>query len=147
MGTQNMEYAGFWVRVAAALVDILLIGVITSPLLNLIYGPAYWHSPDLIAGPWDFLLSSLFPAVAVIAFWIYRSATPGKILFKLRIVDASTGERASNGQLIGRYFGYSVSVVPLLLGIIWVGCDRRKQGWHDKLAGTLVIREPADPSH
>ncbi len=45
--------------------------------------------------------------------------------------------------MIGRYFGYYVSILPLMLGIIWVGIDKRKQGWHDKLAGTVVIRAGA----
>jgi uncharacterized RDD family membrane protein YckC len=41
---------------------------------------------------------------------------------------------------VGRYLGYFVSAIPLFLGLIWVGIDGRKQGWHDKLAGTVVIR-------
>ncbi|MGZ8994756.1 MAG: RDD family protein, partial [Burkholderiaceae bacterium] len=44
------------------------------------------------------------------------------------------------GQSIGRYFGYYVSTIPLLIGLIWVAFDSRKQGWHDKLAGTVVVR-------
>jgi uncharacterized RDD family membrane protein YckC len=60
--------------------------------------------------------------------------------FSARIVDAATGERPSNGQLVGRYFAYFVSTIPMGLGLIWVAFDKRKQGWHDKLAGTVVIR-------
>jgi uncharacterized RDD family membrane protein YckC len=55
-------------------------------------------------------------------------------------VDEKTGGKPSTGQLIGRYLGYYVSILPLMLGIIWVGIDKRKQGFHDKLAGTLVVR-------
>ncbi len=47
----------------------------------------------------------------------------------------------SNGQAIGRYLAYYVSSIPLGLGLLWVAFDRRKQGWHDKLAGTFVIRK------
>jgi uncharacterized RDD family membrane protein YckC len=43
--------------------------------------------------------------------------------------------------LIGRYLGYYDSTIPFLLGLMWVGIDKRKQGWHDKLAGTVVIRD------
>ena len=57
-----------------------------------------------------------------------------------RIVDAKTGDKPSTGQLIGRYFAYYVSVIPLFLGMVWVAFDPRKQGWHDKLAGTVVVR-------
>ena len=59
---------------------------------------------------------------------------------KLKIVDAKTGKKLSTGQAIGRYFAYLVSMIPLGLGFIWIGIDSRKQGWHDKLAGTVVIK-------
>ena len=57
-----------------------------------------------------------------------------------KIVDGQTGGKASTSQLVGRYFGYFISGIPLGLGIIWIAFDRRKQGWHDKLAGTVVVR-------
>ena len=82
----------------------------------------------------------MLPAVAVILFWIYRQATPGKMAVSARIVDSRTGGRPSTGQLIGRYFAYYVSILPLMAGIIWVAFDARKQGWHDKLANTVVVR-------
>jgi uncharacterized RDD family membrane protein YckC len=62
------------------------------------------------------------------------------MLTGLAIVDAQTGGKPSTAQLIVRYLGYYVASIPLLLGIIWVGFDKRKQGWHDKMAGTVVIR-------
>ena len=77
----------------------------------------------------------------MIVFWIVKSATPGKILLEITIVDAETGGKPSNAQLIGRYFAYYVSALPIMLGFIWVGFDKRKQGWHDKLAGTLVVKQ------
>jgi uncharacterized RDD family membrane protein YckC len=90
--------------------------------------------------PANILVNGVLPAVAVIVFWIYRQATPGKMAIGAKIVDEKTGGKPSTGQLIGRYFAYYVSTIPLLLGLIWVGIDARKQGWHDKLAGTLVVR-------
>ena len=66
------------------------------------------------------------------------------MVFKLSIVDAKTGQKASNRQLIGRYLAYCISIIPLGLGLIWVGIDQRKQGWHDKLSGTLVIKNIQD---
>lgn len=137
----DLEYAGFWIRVGASLIDSILLMIIIIPLISLVYGESYWMSENFFHGFWDLILNYLFPAVAVILFWIYRSATPGKMAFRLKIVDAQTGGAVSSGRLIGRYLGYYVSMIPLFLGLIWVGIDRRKQGWHDKLAGTLVIRE------
>lgn len=140
--TQPLQYAGFWIRVVASLIDTVLIVAITFPLLYSIYGSDYFD-PDqtgFIAGPADFLISWVFPAVAIILFWISRQATPGKMALSLRIVDADTGGKLSVGQSVGRYFGYFVSAIPLFMGLIWVAFDKRKQGWHDKLAHTVVIR-------
>ena len=55
------------------------------------------------------------------------------------IVDAATGGKPGNRQLLIRYIGYYLSTIPLLLGLVWVAVDPRKQGWHDKLAGTVVV--------
>lgn len=142
MPEQNVEYAGFWVRVGAMIIDTVLIMIVLIPLLVAIYGWAYFEAANtgLFAGPADFLLSWVAPAVAVVVFWIYRQATPGKMALSIRIVDATTGSPPSTGQCVGRYFAYFVSIFPLGLGLLWVAFDKRKQGWHDKLAGTVVIR-------
>jgi len=139
---QNIEYAGFWIRVWASIIDSILIGLVSFPLLIWIYGMAYFDSETtgIIAGPADFLISWIFPAVAVLVFWTYKSATPGKMVISAKIVDAQTGDKPSTGQLIGRYLSYFISSIPLGLGIIWVAFDKKKQGWHDKLAGTVVVR-------
>jgi len=140
MDHNGVEWAGFWIRVGASLIDTILLLLIITPILTSIYGVTYWLSDAWLKGTWDFVLSYLFPAVAAVIFWIYKSATPGKMALKLTIVDARTGAKPSTGQFIGRYLGYYVSAIPLCLGFIWVGIDRRKQGWHDELAGTVVIR-------
>ncbi|HEX7438367.1 MAG TPA: RDD family protein [Caldimonas sp.] len=137
------EYAGFWIRVWAALIDTVLILFVTLPLLGALYGWDYAFESSVDGGtfrPTEFAITWLLPAIAVLVFWRYRSATPGKMVIGARIVDATTGEPPSTWQLIGRYLGYYVSSIPLCLGLIWVGFDRRKQGWHDKLANTVVIR-------
>lgn len=135
----ELKYAGFWVRVGAAIIDSILIAVITIPILWSIYGSDYFKSEKIINGFWDFIISWVFPALAIIVFWIYRSATPGKIVLGLKIVDAATGDKPSLGQCVIRYLGYYVSIIPLCLGLIWVGFDKKKQGWHDKIAGTYVV--------
>jgi len=136
----EQEYAGFWIRTWASIIDTVLILLIIWPILTSIYGVEYWQSTSFVQGTWDVLLNYILPAIAVIVFWSYKSATPGKMLTNLTIVDAKGGGKPSTGQLIGRYLGYYVSMLPLFLGIIWVGIDKRKQGWHDKLAGTVVIK-------
>jgi len=137
----NLEYAGFWIRVGAAIIDSILMVIIILPILTAIYGEEYWMSEAFFLGFWDVLLNYILPAIVVVIFWIYKSATPGKMVTGLMIVDAKTGGKPTTGQLIGRYFAYYVSMLPLFMGIIWVGIDKRKQGWHDKLAGTVVVRK------
>ena len=137
----DLEYVGFWLRVGAAIIDTLLISIIIFPLLWAIYGPVYLTSDRLIQGPLDFLISWVGPAVAVVLFWIARQATPGKMAIGARIVDAKTGGTPTNVQLVVRYLGYYVAMIPLFIGIVWVAFDARKQGWHDKLAGTVVVRK------
>jgi len=136
----EQEYAGFWIRTWASIIDTVLILLIIWPILTGIYGVEYWQSTSFVQGTWDVLLNYILPAIAVIIFWSYKSATPGKMVTNLTIVDAKSGGKPSTGQFIGRYLGYYVSMLPLFLGIIWVGIDKRKQGWHDKLAGTVVIK-------
>jgi uncharacterized RDD family membrane protein YckC len=141
MNEPQPEYVGFWARVGAAIIDTILAMVIVAPLLTYFYGAEYWiRTGSLIAGPADLLLNWILPAIAVILFWIYRQATPGKMAIGAKIVDEKTLGKPSTGQLVIRYLGYYVSIIPLMLGILWVGFDARKQGWHDKLAGTLVVR-------
>ena len=151
MNASELEYVGFWLRVWASVVDTFLLMLVVLPLALAIVGQSYLTDERMIKGPVGFLLEWLFPAAAVLAFWIARQATPGKMAINARIVDAATGANPTTGQFIGRYLAYYVSMIPLFLGFIWVGFDRRKQGWHDKLAGTVVVRPkqksgPADVS-
>ena len=113
---------------------------IVLPLVTAIYGAAYWDNTTLVMGPADFVINWLLPAAFVLALWIKLSATPGKMAVRAIIVDARTGGKPSTRQFIIRYLGYYVSMIPLFLGILWVGFDARKQGWHDKLAGTVVVQ-------
>jgi uncharacterized RDD family membrane protein YckC len=143
MQNEGIEYAGFWVRTGATIIDTLLTMLVTFPLTIYLYGWDYFSAENkgFFAGPADFLISWVFPAVAVIMFWSLKQATPGKMAISAKIVDADTGKPASTPQLIGRYFAYILSTLPLCLGFFWVAFDKRKQGWHDKLAGTVVIKK------
>lgn len=140
--TEPVHYAGFWIRVVASLIDTVLVLIITFPLVYAVYGKDYFdpEATGLVTGPADFLITWVLPAVAVILFWLSRQATPGKMALSLRIVDADSGGALSMRQCVVRYLGYFVSSIPLCLGLIWVAFDRRKQGWHDKLAHTVVIK-------
>ncbi len=137
MNEVPVQYVGFWARVGASIIDSILMAIILVPIGRIFLGDVTMWDWD---NPANILVNGVLPAIAVVVFWIYRQATPGKMAIGAKIVDEKTLGKPSTGQLIGRYFAYYVSTIPLLLGLIWVGIDARKQGWHDKLAGTLVIR-------
>jgi uncharacterized RDD family membrane protein YckC len=133
-----MQYVGFWVRVAASLVDTIALVAITSLLGYAVFGTAYDSG---LSGGWgDLLISLVLPAALVIGLWSRLQSTPGKMIFKARIVDADTGAEPGAGQWLLRYAGYFVSTLGLCIGFFWIGIDPRKQGWHDKMANTVVVR-------
>ena len=149
--TETLVYAGFWWRVLASAIDQILITIALIPILLIVYGGVNFDLSAIDQGAidqraidqglGDLLLSVLVPAIIVLVFWAARSATPGKMVISARIVCADTGERPTTGQFVIRYLGYYLSLLPLALGFVWIAVDPRKQGWHDKLAGTVVVRK------
>lgn len=154
MNSTDLEYVGFWPRVGAQVIDTIIVLVITTVLLLLIPGgspdmdldqllaadPADLSIDTLLPGPVDVLVGFVLPAIAIVWLWRRREATPGKMAIGARVVDAKTGRAITAVQGVVRWFGYWLSAVPLCLGFLWVAIDPRRQGWHDKLAGTVVVR-------
>ena len=138
--SREPKYVGFWMRLFAFFIDSLILTVIIALILIAIFGRNYIQLSMQGKTLWaDILFQVVLPALAAILFWRYRGATPGKMLISARIVDARTFGPPSTGKLVGRYFAYLASIIPLFLGFLWIAFDKRKQGWHDKLAGTVVI--------
>lgn len=139
---RDFKYVGFWKRVLASAIDTIILVAVIVPLLLAIYGTRYFELASLgggLAGIWDAFLQIVLPAVAAILFWKYRGATPGKMAISAKIVDAGSGGPPATGRLVARYFAYLVSLIPLGLGFLWIAIDRRKQGFHDKIANTVVV--------
>ena len=135
-----MDYGGFWVRVFAYLVDIIPLSIVLlvtsmvagEPLFGDDYAPErYWVS-DLVR---------LIAGIAYFARFESSSyqATPGKMAVGLIVVD-ETGRRISFLRASGRYFAKVLSALILLIGFILVAFTARKQGLHDMIASTLVVR-------
>lgn len=145
-----LSYAGFWRRLLAFFIDYLLLTALLAPLLFLVYGRGYflWLAEVdglfEIYGVADLLLSKLLPFLLLVMLWRRLGATPGKILLDCRVVDAQTLEALSLRSAIIRAAGYILSALPVYLGFLWMAIDKRKQGLHDKLAGTLVMHDPDD---
>ena len=136
------EYAGFWIRFWAFMIDTLLLLVIITPLLYAVYGEEMASTSSLSF--WNVMIQYVMPMVATVWLWRARSATPGKMLLSLKIVDKDTGQKLTNTQCVVRYFSYILSMLPLLLGFIWVGFDSKKQSFHDKLANTVVLKDKSN---
>jgi len=166
------EYVGFWKRLLAFFIDVLVIVVVLFPLMMALYGGGYLdrlsaefaailtQSGDpnadvarilnVLTRP-DSAIAALLDirvqialVIATIVLWRFRGATPGKMMVKARIVNADTLQKPSTAQLTGRFFAYLVSFIPACLGFLWIAFDKRKQGWHDKLAGTVVVLDKKD---
>lgn len=132
----RVELAGFWLRFAAQLLDLiwlLPLAMLLGVLAQIVNGGEMSIGGEVMA--------NLINALVVLLFWAERQGTPGKLVLGLRIVDAETGSVPRLGRLVLRYVGYLLSALPLGLGYLWMLWDGRRQTWHDKLAGTLVVRE------
>ncbi len=126
---KEFRYAGFWIRVLANLIDSLIFSI----LFSLFFSVAM-QSESLAS----LSLQSLVSAVYTICFWVYFSATPGKMVLGLKVIKTD-GSEVGWKEAVIRYLGYIVSSIPFGLGFLWVAFDKRKQGWHDKMAGTYVV--------
>jgi uncharacterized RDD family membrane protein YckC len=73
-------------------------------------------------------------------FWATSGRTPGKAILGLRIVRTDGG-KLGLGKAIVRLIGYAISGIVIYLGFLWILWDKEKQGWHDKIAGTYVIKK------
>ena len=92
-----------------------------------------------------FYAVAMFITDMIYFIWFHGSVgqTPGKMLLGLRVIQAS-GETMTFGVAFLRWVGTLVSSLFLSLGYLWIAFDGKKQGWHDKIAATLVIRTTSD---
>jgi uncharacterized RDD family membrane protein YckC len=135
-GQGRVELAGLGARLLAQIIDLfwlLPLSFLLGAVATFVNGGAMSMGGEVMA--------NLIGALVVLLFWVERQATPGKMVLGLRIVDAVTGETPTMGRLTLRYVGYLVAALPLGLGYLWALWDKQKQGWHDKMAGTVVVRD------
>jgi uncharacterized RDD family membrane protein YckC len=139
---EDFDYAGFWWRVLASIIDGILFLIVFVPLSIAVVGfDSYVNSSGLLGdGPAEILVTNVLPIAVIVLFWKFKQGTPGKLILSIKIIDAQTHGPLSWGQCFGRYFAQILSAIPLLLGYFWVGWEPRKRAWHDMLAGTLVVR-------
>lgn len=119
----SLPRAGFWIRMGALLIDAVLLAII----LSIIDGP----------GPSILLVLAAYGAV----MWKLKSTTIGGSIMGLKVVRLD-GRAIDWSTAIVRALGCFLSLVVGFLGFIWVVFDRQQQSWHDKIAGTTVVRVP-----
>jgi len=141
------EYAGFGRRLISFIIDLLIcliFFVTVYSLFNSGFNEQASNKSDeiqiLFFQNWFEELICIF---VVVFMWVKFLGTPGKLLLGCHVVDAETKQHLTISQALVRYVGYFASLLPLGLGFFWVIWDKRKQGFHDKLAKSVVIVESA----
>lgn len=149
------DYAGFWKRVAAYIIDAIILAIVFK-MLGGLFGTAAVEEATkqaIIGGtpPLDAYLQLyrslwVYNLVTMVLTWLYFilcessvwQATVGKLALGIRVTDMD-GNRIGFARALGRYAGKYVSAIVLLIGFIMVGFTQRKQGLHDLMASTLVL--------
>ena len=138
----QVEYAGFWIRLGAWLVDFCLVNVFTMVCVGLAVmvvpngGALLLTLFQVLGGLLRFATTIVYKTWFVGRF----GATPGKMIFGLRVVGTD-GQPLTFSRALGRSLGYILSAIPFCLGFIWAGFTSGKRSWHDVLVDTMVIRE------
>lgn len=133
---EAVEYAGFWLRLGAAAIDLFGLLFLAVPMVVWYFGDAWTATEGVTA----FVVNWVLPGIVAVTFWSLRGATPGKMAVRAMIVDAQTFGEPTLAQLVRRYAAYFASLPLVGIGFIEIAFDARKQGWHDKIAGTVVIK-------
>jgi len=139
----RLSYGGFWIRVAAYLLDSIVTGAIGFGS-----GMAMVIVMETIgSGASSSTIELYSNLLGILIGWLYfaglegssMQATLGKKLVNLKVCDLN-GDPIGFGRATGRYFAKILSAIVLLIGFIMVGFTQRKQGLHDMIAGTLVVK-------
>ena len=142
----GLAYAGYGERLVAYIVDAIILCVVFFAIalvsLAVFAGGAASGSVSTALGGGFLLIIAIF-VVSVgyfPFFWARSGATPGMKMFHLYVVRDIDGGPISGGQAVLRLIGYWVSGAVFYLGYIWIFVDKRRRGWHDLIAGTVVVQ-------
>jgi uncharacterized RDD family membrane protein YckC len=126
------EKIGFLTRALALIIDAIIVGVVSSVLNGIVFGG------DLVRGNG---LSTLLGLAYYLYFWSSygHGQTLGNRALGIRVVKTNGSELTLIDAFI-RYVGLILSFICLFIGVIWVAFDANKQGWHDKIASTYVVK-------
>lgn len=135
------NFGGFWIRIAAYLIDFIVIAIPVTIIEIFILGYGNYSEPQVES--YRNISSYIIFAVWCIYYTSFHSsdwqATIGKRAFGLKVVDIN-GNRISFTRALARFFALYLSVLPLLIGIFMIGWTKYNQGLHDLIAKTYVIK-------
>jgi uncharacterized RDD family membrane protein YckC len=147
--TRTIKVVGFGRRLAASLLDALFLGFLSFLLVTALGFVALFigifRSEQII--PFDtliILVTAIFALVYYVTYWSKSGQTLGKSMLGIKVVDQA-GSPPSTGKAILRFVGYLISAVVFSLGFVWIAFDQKRQGWHDKIAGTYVVEAETEP--
>ena len=134
-----MVYGGFWLRVLAYIIDAVILGVAQFAIFSVFGQSMFDPDPEAPLG-----IANLVSIIVGLAYFVAfesssMQATPGKLALGMIVTDTE-GRRISVLKAVGRYLGKILSALILLIGFIMVAFTERKQGLHDILASTLVLK-------
>lgn len=132
---QPTNYAGFWIRLVAYLIDGVLLFIFQVIVSYLLMGQFDLFNRSIPVTILSYLVPVLYFTVMESS---ERQATVGKMALKLKVGDFR-GDRISYANALGRYFAKIPSALLLGIGFMMVGWDSKKQGLHDKMADTFVF--------
>ena len=154
--TGGQTYAGFWIRLVARVLDTLIVGIplaVVFGVLALAVGGAAagtsnsdQNTQNATAAAFSgiFILFYLLAIAVSIGYWVYFWGTTGSTfgmrVLRLRVVDANTGGPIGIPRALVRWLMTIVNSWACYIGWIWVAFDPRKQGWHDKVANSVVLQ-------
>jgi uncharacterized RDD family membrane protein YckC len=144
MQTANTgQLAGLGSRFLALLIDGIILAVIGFIINSIIGGAQVTTSPTGAAFAIN-TTGSLINLIVGLAYYIvllpmWNGQTVGKRLMRVRVVKTDGGSITIATAVI-RYIGYIINSLVIFIGWIWAFFDSQKQGWHDKIAGTLVVK-------
>ena len=121
-----MNYVGLDRRFVAAIIDYIITLLIGFIIVLVAPGMPNW-------------VGLIFNLAYCVGFWTWRGQTPGKMVMRIKIVKTDGSPIGIVGAIL-RWVGYFVSTIILLIGYIMIAWDSKKQGLHDKIAGTVVIK-------
>lgn len=139
----TVEYAGFWMRLAAAIIDAVIVfigfGLVATASIAVSFG-LFLEIYDTGVDRLSRLAAWAFPLLYYVLMTGLRGQTLGKMALRIKVVRADERVPGLGYAALRETVGKFVSAVAFFLGFLWVAWDPAKRGWHDYIAGTRVIK-------